>query len=822
MSLILWLAEGSSGNPKWAIARWVYNEIAESRRETPELVTTFDQLFGREDESLDGGTLKAIASGTVLPTKVRIHVCTRLEQEELLLGAVDVNLDDPGHICLSPDEDSFYSGWFPLTTAVDGAVGAKARRSGQGMEIGGKIRLTFQWKHPISAGHGRPWQLDARIFEAADLPKTAVLTDLNTVGSNSPYVRFRVESVDENTLQRKVVERQTSTVLRGGSQPKWGVGCGIAEKWDQVMGESVQFKMVDAPPVLGIELWNADSSGDRIIGLHMLEVGSNTMAIKDPTKRWDSGAIWCDLQNPRTGASAGQVRVSVCWSAEAEQKEKDGESLRVARAAQVVHLLQDHYAHGGSYMTRTVLYKPGDAESLLFEADRRFRRHIVLYRQVLAMEPQQELADEEVRKRVAYEMTERWVKIVRDVEEASGSSETESLWQKWIGSVQTTEVVRNQPPAPNICDDVLLVALKSDDDLSAFLAKGTKEPLWAVDVATQTGSRMSLGTEAAAIRLQAAMRGRQVRSESRQMRHHAMVLQSIARGRKARVMVGRRRRKKLAISAEDELEASQRAFAEQLRKANDMLAGMNKLVTDIHVVADENEDALRGTAGWAAFSTANQEAAEALMETHYKELDKCVLASEMEVLLSQYQSSDLCKEDVVANTVARINAAKREEARALEELKTRIASLVDQMDELVRTTEAMGKNAWRRRRDPMELLLRQSQQAIDQASASKLVPDGALAEARKQRERVFREEQVRIVAEDAMKLEGEKCLDAAFAQTMRFLFSPAKDGLTAAERKRQLEKTEAETKQRAGKTWRASVVRTVIACISIRMASDLV
>ena len=298
-----------------------------------------------------------------------------------------------------------------------------------------------------------------------------------------------------------------------------------------------------------------------------------------------------------------------------------------------------------------------------------------------------------------------------------------------------------------------------------------------------------------------------------------MVLQSIARGRKARVMVGRRRRQKLAISAEDELEASQRAFAEQLRKANDMLAGMNKLVTDIHVVADQNEDALRGTAGWAAFSTANQEAAEALMETHYKELKECILASEMEVLLSQYQSSNLCKEHVVAETVARINAAKREEARALEELKTRIASLVDQMDELVQTTEAMGKNGWRKRRDPMDLLLRQSQHAIDQASASKIVPDDAIAEARKQRERVFREEQVRIVAEEAMKVTGDKCLDAAFAQTMRFLFSPSKDGLTAAERKRQAEMTEAENRQRAGKTWRASVVRTVIARISIRMLS---
>ena len=117
----------------------------------------------------------------------------------------------------------------------------------------------------------------------------------------------------------------------------------------------------------------------------------------------------------------------------------------------------------------------------------------------------------------------------------------------------------------------------------------------------------------------------------------------------------------------------------------------------------------------------------------------------------------------------------------------------------------------------MYLLLQQAQQAIDEATASKIVPEKALLEARKHRERKRKEEQDRIVAEDAAKLAGEKCLDAAFAQTMRFLFSPSRngslaDGLTAADRRLQSEETEAEKLQRAKKSWRSYVRARAVDC----------
>jgi hypothetical protein len=237
---------------------------------------------------------------------------------------------------------------------------------------------------------------------------------------------------------------------------------------------------------------------------------------------------------------------------------------------------------------------------------------------------------------------------------------------------------------------------------------------------------------------------------------------------------------------------------------------MNNLVAEIHTVADKNEDSLRGTAGWALFSKATEEGAEALVETHRKELDTCVLASEMQAVLDRYQANNLCKQEVVAETQVRIKAAKNAEARALKQLQTQVATLVNQMDELAQETEAMGKHGWRRRREPMYLLLQQAQQVIDEATRSKIVPENALMKARKHRERKHNEEQDRIVAEDAAKLAGEKCLDAAFAQTMRFLFSPSRnsslaDGLTAADRKRQSEKAEEEHQQRAKKSWRSSV-----------------
>ena len=124
------------------------------------------------------------------------------------------------------------------------------------------------------------------------------------------------------------------------------------------------------------------------------------------------------------------------------------------------------------------------------------------------------------------------------------------------------------------------------------------------------------------------------------------------------------------------------------------------------------------------------------------------------------------------------------------------------MDELVRETEAMEKDGGRKRREPMQVLLWRAQQAIDEAKESKLVPEDALAEARERRERVYKEEQARIVVEEAEKLAGEQCLDAAFAQTMLFMFSPSKsgslaDGMTAADRRRQSEESAAEARRRA-------------------------
>ena len=56
----------------------------------------------------------------------------------------------------------------------------------------------------------------------------------------------------------------------------------------------------------------------------------------------------------------------------------------------------------------------------------------------------------------------------------------------------------------------------------------------------------------------------------------------------------------------------------------------------------------------------------------------------------------------------------------------------------------------------MQVLLWRAQQAIDEAKESKLVPEGALVEARERRERVYKEEQARIVVEEAEKLAREE------------------------------------------------------------------
>ena len=52
--------------------------------EASAMMSTLARLSGRSDDGADGvmaGDLEAIASGTLLPKKVRIHVCGRLAQE---------------------------------------------------------------------------------------------------------------------------------------------------------------------------------------------------------------------------------------------------------------------------------------------------------------------------------------------------------------------------------------------------------------------------------------------------------------------------------------------------------------------------------------------------------------------------------------------------------------------------------------------------------------------------------------------------------------------------------------------------------------------
>ena len=52
--------------------------------EASAMMSTLARLSGRSDDGADGvmtGDLEAIASGTLLPKKVRIHVCGRVAQE---------------------------------------------------------------------------------------------------------------------------------------------------------------------------------------------------------------------------------------------------------------------------------------------------------------------------------------------------------------------------------------------------------------------------------------------------------------------------------------------------------------------------------------------------------------------------------------------------------------------------------------------------------------------------------------------------------------------------------------------------------------------
>ena len=679
-------------------------------------------------------------------------------------------------------------------------------------ELSREDALALALKESLEDGTGDedvvrfPWQLEATVLECVDLPKTSrgvLVTELNTVAANNPYVSLSAETFDDTEKQRVVCKERTSTILHARAVPKWGVGAGAAQKWDEITGEMLRLKLAGVPPTVGIEVWHEDTEDggsrtaqDNLIGRHVFELSS-------VAENW-SDEMWLDLTD-NSGLGAGKVRVRLTWKKNGKEVY---ESQRVVRASIQVQLLQDEYAHDGGSMSRTVIYDPGDASSLLDEATYRFSRKVRLFYNHTASnstltQPNTPDHDAVLEQRIGFESVPRWVE--KEPEEAS----MPPYYQKYVGSNPTSDISVTKPTETEATKiQVVLGKVITNADLAAVSPGQT---LWAIAVVDRADARASLGTEEAATKLQAALRGRRARKDVRGQLTEVEAVQAMARGRAARIELGRRKRVRSAAKTQQKLmETVEDDLAAKLKAARDLIAGIDTLLDKSHTVANENEELLRGTAGWGTYAKAQEEEAMANLAKFQEQLDKCARSDEMESALSMYESGGNTNEEAITEAKARIVAQREKETNTVEQLEKLMAMLVTKVEELLGWVSGLDTTELAKgdkRRPRMNDLLSRMESAICDARDSKLVPEHNLKSAEKTRNKIYDEEMKRVAAEEAVRLAGDKSLDAAFAQTMLFMFSAsgsANDGLTAAERRRQSDEAEKESRRRSMNSWRGS------------------
>lgn len=237
--------------------------------------------------------------------------------------------------------------WYQLTDAYGEAVG--------------EVRLFLQWGVPRPTWQTKEWQLHATVLECQDLKK------MNALGKNDVFVQ--ISAMGAEAAQR------TSTVVSGGDDPFW------SSSGDETM----LFKLSEAPPSIGIEVYDEDHVSsyaaqatsyhhrgtlDRSIGRHVFEIKEKLDARADPNEGQWSQEAWYDLKDS-VDAPTGRVRVRFEWKRDPLLPPPPDPLPKDVRE---IFLLLDEDAHVGGTLCRTVTYLSGSVKALVHESSLRFNR----------------------------------------------------------------------------------------------------------------------------------------------------------------------------------------------------------------------------------------------------------------------------------------------------------------------------------------------------------------------------------------------------------------------------------------------------------------
>jgi len=142
----------------------------------------------------------------------------------------------------------------------------------------------------------------------------------HALGKNDVFVQVNV--IGAEAAQR------TSTIVSGGDNPVWPISSSSSVNASAYgSDESLLFKLIEAPPSVGIEVYDEDhvssyavqatqdhhrGTKDRLIGGHVFEIKSKLDGRADPSEGQWSTEAWYDLKD-RSDQDTGRVRVRFDW-----------------------------------------------------------------------------------------------------------------------------------------------------------------------------------------------------------------------------------------------------------------------------------------------------------------------------------------------------------------------------------------------------------------------------------------------------------------------------------------------------------------------------
>ena len=645
------------------------------------------------------------------PSTLRIRAFSEDDDDAALIGSHELSLKDRWKLesTGSGEERQSYE-WFPLA-------------DGHG-EPAGEVRLFLRWRVP-RLWRVPEWRLHVSVLACSDLKK------MDTLGKNDVFVQVNVLGADKTM--------RTRTIEGGGSAPVWS-----SDREEEPM----VFKLGEAPPSIGIEVFDEDhvvaytthatqhehrGRDDRLIGFHVFELWSKLQRRAEPTMGDWSTDGWLELKD-RTGRPAGRVRARFEWL---HDSFLPPDPAPLPKQEREVCFLLDEAAHEGGTLNRTVTFLQGSVKSLQEESSSRFNRGSkptrfqrssqifrdeclpgLSYTRSFADAYQQcdvqlvyvvddglegvcaqPVDDPLLVERVRHELEKRWVYVDRKAERKAamaagiveeddgGDDDSPPFWQLWVGPHETPEIVFEEPAPLSPQPPITLASVTTDAELAAL---GTEQRLYAALVRAKHRQLPSeVEQDAAAIAIQTRSRGHLARQSTRAQLKAEMMVQRCCHRYVARAELRRRREEYLRKKAEAEAEAALRARYDSLvSRANTMASAMDDALVDMRQIIGVNETTLKGTAGWTVYAKARQKEADAALATLRRSVSERSSGDELQYALDLYMSCAVADLTEIEQMRERVAARRVAEKDATAKLRASTTQYTGQAEALVAQFQA--------------------------------------------------------------------------------------------------------------------------------------